>query len=152
MGEGISLECKHCGYNGQFLLGIGMMFPIRYEEIVEEIISGKYGDEWKQFFDANKGAAVVIDETLYQCDDCNELISEPELTLYLHEENEPPLNGYWASWCDGENYKFVKEYLHKCHKCKGNMHKIEKPHKEIVTCPKCGKALTEDYMDRLLWD
>ena len=73
-------------------------------------LSGKYGSEWEQYFKANRGEAVVIDETLYQCDACNELISEPNLALYLRKNNEPPEDGFWASWCDKESYNLVKSY------------------------------------------
>lgn len=150
MGAGVAVKCKKCKFKATYHLGVGMMFPRVYERVVSEVKDGRYGEEWKQFFDDNTGAAIMCEQRLYQCPSCNNLIQNYDLSLYNHKNGEPPEHNYWAHWCDFDHeYELVKNYIHNCPKCGNEMHEWKYSEKDIA-CPKCGEALKVDT--GIMWD
>ena len=49
MGIGIGLKCPKCSFHEQYSLGTGMLLPVTYAEVVEEIRNGEYGSEWQDY-------------------------------------------------------------------------------------------------------
>lgn len=151
LGYGMVLECKKCKFKNSFFLGVGMLFPSDYEKIVEDIYRGVYGEEYKRFFEENAGAAVKAEQSMYQCPACNHLIQDYDMSLYVKEKGEPPKNNYCAYWCDDDHeYKFVRNYIHKCPKCTKRMHKVTDFENNAVPCPKCGDKMVIE--NGLHWD
>lgn len=72
MGAGINIGCK-C-YSKLYMLGIGMMFPDEYKKTVEIIKTGKYGKEAENIMRTIKYAVVDIEDSLYLCEKCGNLI------------------------------------------------------------------------------
>lgn len=152
MGKGLLIKCKHCGYEREFYLGAGMMYPTTYKDLVKDIKKGKYGKELKEYFHTHKGAVVDAETVLYRCPECNKLEESYNLSLYVHKDDKEPENGYWCSWCDKEDYVFVKAYVHKCPKCGKRMKMTKENELNDLKCPKCGKPIgpSEDHF--ILWD
>ena len=150
MGRGYLVKCDHCGYEAKFNLGVGMVFPYVYGQVVKAINNGEYGEELKEFFEKHKGAVVDVQTELYRCPGCNKLEEDYNLSLYVHKENKEPENGIWCSWCDKEDYVFVKSFAHICEGCGKRMHKVGESEIHKLTCPGCGKPLTE--RNDIMWD
>lgn len=151
MGYGIEVKCKKCKFKQIYHLGVGMMFPRVYQRIVGAVRNGEYGEEWKKFFEENTGAAIMAEQRLYQCSACKHLEQDYDLSLYLNKNGTAPEHDYWPHWCDFDHeYKFVKNYIHKCPKCSARMHKIKDFENTKLPCPKCGSDLKID--DGICWD
>ena len=167
MGYGYSLECRKCHSSFSVDLGCGMMFPIVYSRIVEEIKQGKFGDEWKEFFLNQPYMLVDGNNRLYLCEQCGKWSVEPSLSLYapddindiprLLQEGNAQSFDIWAycqsmwefKWLKG--YHFVKAYSHKCSICGRRMHKVKELHDEQLCCPDCGSQ-GEMESSPLFWD
>lgn len=163
MGDGISFHCNKCGHRADATFGIGFRFPSVYQETVEEIKAGKYGQEWKELFEKTPGAAINAEMEFYACPYCGGFANEPNLTMYA--PNEPgitkvhnerfsiahPAEGseYVMLYELGEKYRRVKAFVHKCPECGKRMHKYRWG--EELKCPECKTGAME--MDGILnWD
>ena len=149
MRSGYAVTCSKCGFNAMYTLGAGMLFPRVYEELVGDILAGKHGQEWKDYFNTIPGAAVLAEKELYRCSNCNTLLSDYNLALYKRNDGTPPDHGCWVYWCD-HDYTFVKSYRHMCPKCSRRMHKVSISRSTRLPCPECGSALEID--DGIMWD
>ena len=58
MGSGFEYKCSKCNNEYGITLGIGMMYPVVYKELVDEVKNGAFGEEWKQLFDNTENIAV----------------------------------------------------------------------------------------------
>ncbi len=151
MGSGISLKCTSCNYKEEFFLGVGMMFPCEYQDIVEDIRRGEYGDEWQKFFEENAGAAILAEKNLYHCPVCNHIETDYNLSLYNNKNGTPPEDDYWAYWCDFDHeYELVKNYTHICPKCSSQMDEVTNDEIKKLPCPSCSKKLTR--RGGICWD
>lgn len=149
MGVGFKVECTRCKYKKTFFLGSGMMLPRVYKDVITDVKAGKYGEEWKDYISGTPGAVVSVETELYQCRNCNYLLQDYNLSLYVSNNEAPPEHGYWAPWCD-HDYSFVKSYPHKCPKCRRRMHKVSIDSSTHLSCPECGSNL--EIEDGILWD
>ncbi len=148
MGQGINYKCSKCGYENSFQLGVGMLYPMVYEGVVADICAGKYGREWKQFFEDNEGTVVDAEIYLYQCPDCRTLQSDYSLALYRTRDNTPPKQDYWIhDNKDRQNYQYIRGYIHKCPNCGRRM---KRQNSSSPPCPVCGTALGQG--ERVFWD
>ena len=144
-------------------LGIGFLFPRVYQETVEAIEAGKYGQEWKELFEKTPGAAINAEMEFYTCPYCGGFANEPNLTIYAPDDpeiskvhTEPfsiahPAEGseYVTPYELSENYRRVKAFVHKCPECGKRMHRYRR--EDQLKCPEC-KAGTMEMGDFILWD
>ena len=70
MGMGKIFKCENCGESFITMMGIGMNFPFEYQEIVNDIKNGKYGEEFKDLMLSREGVVVDLEKCLYICDKC----------------------------------------------------------------------------------
>lgn len=86
MGRGIMFTCVECGASNTAEIGFGYMYPIEYEEVKNEIIAGKYGDEWKKLYQQNENVAVDAEVYVYSCRKCGHWLLEPGLSLFVPKQ------------------------------------------------------------------
>lgn len=63
MGLWYTLKCTSCKKEFGAMLGIGIRYPITYEELLEDIRNEKYGKEWKELIKEDEN--LVFDAFLY---------------------------------------------------------------------------------------
>ncbi len=165
MGKGYSYVCSKCGKNFDVFLGIGMMFPVIYRRTIEEIKSGKYGEEWKKIFNSQPYTATNAHKYLYKCKNCGYWEESKELSLYVPNDLEsfPKTQfgiktveewGYVPYVTEIElkyDYHLIKRYIHKCPKCGKTMNQAtEKNEFLTLSCPDCGALAKRE--GELMWD
>jgi DNA-directed RNA polymerase subunit RPC12/RpoP len=136
MGTGISIICQNCGYEKDFMLGIGMMYSS-----LEKVID--LSPHRKKILDILQNHIVIKDEfrwdnpfyehRLYRCSSCNQLHER----FYVKIEYDD---------------KKVYETKFKCPKCKNELKAVE-DEKDVKKhpCPECNnKKLFIQEM--VLWD
>ena len=75
-------KCDKCGYVLNFKQGIGYLYPLEADKMLNEIQQGKFG---KRFMEAaNKVTApkVEFSHELYRCGKCGELRPDLKIALY----------------------------------------------------------------------
>ena len=173
MGYGLNVSCK-C-QNKELMLGVGLGFPMVYEETMDDIKSGKYGKEMKDLVNSTELVAVDATSEIYFCEKCGDVECLQPLDLYAPKDAEkikkrivgrwsaaePQHNEtieelgelpYWTPRDDVENgdYVLLKEYIHVCPKCGGIMKKITEEELEKKKCPKCKERY--EISAGCLWD
>ena len=147
MGSGKAYKCSKCGKKYYALTGIGFMFPTVYENVMDDIKNGKYGQERKELASKEKNVAVDAERHLYVCGKCHHWSTEYGLSLYtLSEPEDLP---YMA---DIKGAHILKRYTHKCEKCGAMMHKATKEEEISLPCPDCGGAPDMTYDNWICWD
>lgn len=129
MGQGYSYKCEKCGYTLEYLQGVGFMFIFEAEEILKEMLNGKYGKRFMELSTQADNPQAEHSKELYKCTGCGELRPSMEVKLY-----------------DGN--KLLLEKQHRCGKCRKPMVVVSK--KEKLLCPKCHTPLS--IGDFLMWD
>lgn len=151
MGSGIVLKCKSCGERFSAMTGIGMIFPTIYEETVQTIRSGEYGEDWKKFFEEHPDGVVNCENELLICEECGVPKSEMNLSLYLPKEGAKDLPEH--PFGDGfKKFTLYAKYPHKCDKCGGACNIVKVSKIKRVTCPKCSGVMERDTDEVILWD
>lgn len=145
MGTGYVMKCPRCDYEVTGYLGIGFMYPQVYEETKKKMLQGKFGKEWKEFFEEYPLGAVNASSVWAVCEDCGEIGLVKDMSLYTNK-SEDMKEAVWFSGNDS-NYKLYKKFQHKCGSCKGKMH-ITKT--DELKCPKCKVKLEEAEI--IMWD
>ena len=158
-------HCDHCGYDDDIFVGTGMLFPVVYDELVEKIITGFYGEKWQSLFMSNTNTIVDGTLTLYVCSSCGHYLSDYNLGLYALKdglsESEKKLAGqdhpddemqfvylYGITW-PKQYYRKIGDYVHRCPSCQKRMHIGGYNDKPV--CPKCGENGTIG-IGRVIWD
>jgi len=152
MGSGLVMRCPKCGYEFSRMEGIGMLFPMAYEETVQKAKVGELGEELKLFFEKNPHGALNVEQVTLCCDQCGELSIDKDLTMYISKNSKDP------HVSDNDKYIFEEElkrdylevmkYPHKCGKCGGDMHRVNSD--EILKCPECKVKMEE--VTKICWD
>lgn len=145
MGYGYAYICKKCKKCYSIYLGIGMAFPIVYQEIVANIKFGNYGDEWRKFFNSVPYTVVDAEGYLYKCETCGNWEVAPSLDIYApknsyNEKTIEELNNipFVSKYKLKYDYHLFKRYIHKCSKCGTEMRKITDDSDFMnLNCPKC---------------
>ena len=159
MGVILNCKCNKCGYTFKAFVGSGMMYDETYAETVAKMKKGQFGLQGKEFFEAFPQGAISCERIVVQCDDCGELMTVPDLSLYVPEgkidytktEREIP----WPSELD-EHYKLYEGYSHRCSRCNGHTSVVPgftEQNKHIdrhVKCPKCGTIMKIAFAG--VWD
>ena len=164
MGVVFECKCKKCGYEFCSFVGVGFTYPIEYCEIVKKMKEGEFGQQGKKFFETFPNGAITCENIVVQCKDCKNLMTVPELALYIPKEGYDPakMNGN-TCWTIGfpaeeydyiapneleENYDFLEYYEHRCTKCRGYTSVVpgftERRNKDTdryVDCPECGSMM-----------
>ena len=165
MGTGYNFKCKKCHYEYMLFLGIGMRFPSKYRECLNDIKEGKYGEEWKQLALSQEYIAVDASKYLYFCNFCGNWEISYSLSLYKPKDPNSVLNqqfgiktvrewGYVPYVTPHElehDYTFIKSYVHKCSKCGKRMHKTDTEQLTSSACPKCGTQ-NRLFNEKIYWD
>ena len=134
-------------------MGIGMMFPKVYQQIINSISDGEYGQRWKDLFDSQEYVAVNAKKTVYICRNCGHWETNYILDLYVPKKPEEIPNKRYgiktvAEWGYvpyvieydlKENYKILKHFVHTCTNCGRRTHKASDNELQNLSCPKCGK-------------
>ena len=164
MGSGFEYKCSKCKKEYGITLGIGMLYPVVYKELVDEIKNGSFGEEWKQLFEETENIAVDAENRVYICPGCGSWIEERGLSLYV-PDNEYALkdvkkglpifygdDSIPAMMGQKPKYRLIKEYEHKCTKCGSNMREASKEELHLLPCPECGSKPDQDSISFLNWD
>ena len=85
MGTGYDYICKKCEEYFSVKFGCGMMYPRVYKALLEEIKSGKYGEEMKAVALRNSDIAVDAERHLYVCS-CGYWENDYGLSLFVPKE------------------------------------------------------------------
>ena len=87
MGSGLVMRCPKCGYEFSRMEGIGMLFPMAYEETVQKAKVGELGEELKLFFEKNPHGALNVEQVTLCCDQCGALSNNMDLTMYIPKDS-----------------------------------------------------------------
>ena len=166
MGNGFSYKCCKCGKEYQGFLGVGMLFPTVYQELIDSIKNGEYGSEWKDLIESEENVAVDAVKHVYCCSKCNAWKVEYGLSLY-HPLTDSALEdvrrGFVIVGADSgmpllesvkfsDNYKLIRHYRHKCDNCGSITHKASNKEINNLHCPYCGGERDKEYMNVIMWD
>ena len=159
MGNGYLIKCTKCNYMFKAMLGIGMMYPMVYNETVADIRDGKYGEEYKKFFEKHNNATVNCEAKVAVCAECGKLETVMDLSLYLPKDDEEMVYIYDDYMTPNQlkrNFKKCMTYNHQCSSCGGKMKNINllsRLEKGTLKCPDCGEKLEMDEDSLfMLWD
>ena len=152
MGNGKAFKCKACGERFNAMTGIGMLFPTVYKDTVKNIRSGKYGEDWKKFFEEHPNGVVNCEKELLICEECGVPKNEMNLSLYLPKEGAEDLPKLPFGDDLDEKYTLYMKYPHTCDKCGGACNIVNASKIKRVACPKCGGVMEEDMDGIILWD
>ena len=151
MGSGKVFKCNACGEEFSAKTGIGMLFPSIYEETVQDIRSGEYGEDWKKFFEEHPDGVVNCERELLICEECGVPKCEKNLSLYLPKKGAKDLPKH-PFGDDFKKFNLYSKYQHKCNKCGGACNVVKSTKIKRVTCPECGGVMEEDLGGAILWD
>lgn len=157
MRHGYIFECSKCHIEYDTPVGVGMMFRHVYRQIVDEIKSGTYGNEWKDIFSSQKYTAVDAENNLYTCK-CGNWTVEPSLSLYAPKEPDKidsSLKEYGYVPCVmkydlDDDYYCIGHYIHRCQKCNSEMQETDIKTITSLPCPECGNINSVSGFER--WD
>ena len=145
MGKIFTFQCKDCGHKLKFYFGISAKYPERYQEILNEALTGNLGADIQKFLIKNPAGAIDISRVLVNCDFCGKFEMVRDLSMYLPTENFqknsfPPLP-------DDLQKNFVKfaDFQHKCSYCGESVKIITEKNfydeKIILKCPNCDSEM-----------
>jgi len=164
MGRGEIYKCSKCGNEYSVYFGTGFSFDSVYGETMEDVASGKYGEERKELLEKVKYIAVDSESDVYICGNCGFWKQEQGLGLYKPKNPEKIAKEkfgdktveelgyvpYVMRYKLLEDYRLVKTYVHRCDKCGRRMRRATEEDLGRLPCPVCG---TENLMTRqILWD
>ncbi len=152
MGSGTVMRCPKCGFEFQRMEGVGMLYPIVYEETMKKAREGELGEILKDFFDKNPDGVLNVEQVALCCDQCGSLSLDKDLTMYIPKNDRVQNSVEDKSYIFEEELEYdyleIMKYPHKCEKCGGNMHRIKDD--EILKCPDC--KVTMEEVTQILWD
>ena len=166
MGCGTVLKCSKCHKEYEILTGIGMLYPLVYSELLDDIKNGKYGKEWQDIALKTPHVAVDAEKHVYSCRKCGAWKTEEGLSIYepddyeslntkryghipVEERGDDP---FVLAMNHKKDYHVVKRYVHKCDKCGSRMHRVNENEFHDLPCPECGGKPEKGYNSIILWD
>ena len=164
MGDGYGYKCKKCSHEYSVFLGIGMLYPMEYEKMVNDIVSGKYGPDVQNLMQNTPYAAVDAGNRLFSCSRCGFWEVGKDLTIYAPDDSDMIIMKKYGDKTVGklgevpyvmgsdlkENYHVLKRHYHKCPQCGGRMHKAGKHEILNLPCPNCGER--NEQKSTIIWD
>lgn len=151
MGNGSGFKCSKCGETYSIHEGIGMLFPDVLADLIGDIRLGKYGDDLKDVIGTDECIVPDAEKHVYCCSECGYWSVEPGVSLYRVERGKNSVNRAMKI-LRGEDCVLIKEYIHRCEKCGGRMHKAKPVEKNNLPCPYCGGARDMNYERVIMWD
>lgn len=163
MGDGIFYRCNKCGNEYPIMLGWGMGYSLVYDEIMEKLLKGEFGEDLQKIVEKTKNIVVDAINYLYICGQCGYWTESHGLDLYqvknekLIEENADADKKWIDGWTFFEyrthpkDFRVLKRIKYVCPECNSLMKRIGEHSKyPILKCPECH----EDMVDRgrILWD
>lgn len=155
MGYGTVYNCKNCGECYAVMLGVGMNYPFVYDEIMEKIFKGEFGEDFQKI--AEKTENVVVDAVnyLYVCEKCGYWGENHGLDLYqvknenLIKENKDKSKNWIEGWRffkhNTKDFWILKRVKWICPQCKSNMKRFGEIDKlPILKCSQCHEELVEN--------
>lgn len=134
MGNSYGFRCKKCGDYKWISEGIGFLFPTLYEQTIEEIKDGKWGEKYHEFFEVFPNAATDVENGVYLCEHCGNIFNEINQGLYLPKDERMEIKPSDNRWCVAMP-QIGKRYVTAC--------ELEKDYflyeAEVHSCPQCGK-------------
>lgn len=159
MSNGVEYICK-CGNEKSFLTGIGMLYFSMCEDTYNEILAGKWGEDWKSFVTKHPNGKLDLSKQLYKCPICNDITSQSRDIYYVESDNIKVSEHYYfesnlPEEIIGEKqdiqYEFIKQRQHFCEKCKVELEEIDESQlKDNVICEKCGRKM--ELHGIIFWD
>ena len=166
MGYGKIFRCKKCGYVYEMFTGIGMAYPMVYEETMETARNGELGETLKSFVIEHSDCALDISRAPYVCEKCGLYSNADRLDAYLPkpstkvDEKETQI---WSIAFSGKGYQYVTpheietkydlalEYQHYCQNCGGKLRELTDDELDKgLECPQCCSRMEE--IDEVHWD
>ena len=149
MGMGKIFKCENCGESFITMMGIGMNFPFEYQEIVNDIKNGKYGEEFKDLMLSREGVVVDLEKCLYICDKCGSAEQNFCFDFYVPKKQEDiekvTKDSFYVTPSElKEDYELILKIEHTCDKCNSEMRKVEINETVTLECPECGSKMKED--------
>ena len=159
MGTGKVFKFRKCGTEYNIMTGVGFAFPSIYRETIEDIKTGKYGEELRDLFENDPGLAVDCETDLYVCE-CGNWTTEINLDVYepLNEDVKERYARYMYVTRDElkKDFKLVRHHELICDKCGKKMKRIKHPESYAerygLTCPECGEKNTAEKYAGIMWD
>lgn len=129
MGKGYIYRCPVCGFEEQYLTGVGFMAPQEATVERESILAGIYGPKAQAALVAHPEAPVSVERAMYQCGACGKLESRLAVTV------KAPVRVPVLQRCD----------------CGATMHRIRSG--KNILCPECKQPLeATDLVAVTMWD
>lgn len=120
MGHGNFVICKDCGYEREFILGVGMMYG-SLDKIIQ-FLDKKSFDEVSRVIENHPNPHYETDgHCVYQCRQCFSVREKMHLLIY------------------DENKKIIYRTFSNCSKCKIKRKRVEEKNDLLhqIICPKC---------------
>ncbi len=99
MGQRIQLSCDKCGYRKTMSVGAGLLS--RRLEIITDCLSQEEADEWRRLYNENKVSDYHVEQKVYYCGKCNDLVCQLTVDAKLEDGSEVTF-GDRCNICDGE--------------------------------------------------
>jgi len=129
LGKGYIYRCPVCGFEEQYLTGVGFMAPQEATVERESILAGSYGPKAQAALVAHPEAHVSVERAMYQCGDCGKL--ESRLAVTVKAPVRVPI-------------------LQRCN-CGATMHRIRSG--KAMVCPDCREPMKKTGLAvAVLWD
>lgn len=120
MGHSNFVSCKDCGYEREFILGVGMMYG-SLDKIIQ-FLDKKSFDEASRVIENHSNPHYETDgHCVYQCRQCFSVREKMHLLIY------------------DENKKIIYRTFSNCSKCKIKRKRVEEKNDLLhqIMCPKC---------------
>lgn len=129
MGQRIQLSCDKCGYRKTMSVGVGLLS--RRPDIIADCLRQDEADEWHRLYSQNTVRDYRVEQKVYYCSQCNDLVCQ--LTVD-------------AKLADGSEMVFGD----KCNTCNGELEALDlQPHHMV--CPVC-RSGDMTWQQVGLWD
>ena len=164
MGSGFSYKCKKCKEKYSVHLGVGMLFPRVYQNLLNNIKNGEYGDELKLIADSQQYVAINASRWVYICSHCGKWNLEYAMDLYA-PVNIKEISGkkfgdktvselgyvpYVTPYSLHKDYKLLKRFIHKCPDCGKRTHRANEKEFRELSCPHCKNK--NNKVAEIMWD
>lgn len=148
MGVGYEYFCEKCGKEFSVDFGCGMMYPRVNKALLEEIKSGKYGEEMKTAALSNSNVVVDGEKHLFICY-CDYWENTYGLSLFTPKEGVSIDSHFITPYRQRDKFQVLYEYNHQCPECGETM--IEADGERIdLRCPVCKSMCSINGISR--WD
>lgn len=148
MGTGYEYFCEKCQKDFPVFLGSGKGYLISYEVLLEDIKSGKYGEEIKTAALSNSNVVIDALRHLYICS-CGYWENDYGLSLYIPKEVARIDSLFVSLYTHRDIFQILYEYNHQCPECGKQMNEADYQPIDL-RCPEC-KTLCS-YRGEIDWD